>query len=127
MLLASVAWGISTGMMVPVPGRHRDVLGHGVLGLGTELVVSRTRGQVMGWLRIIGVLAMAVCVDGCARNWVRPGADGGDLARERFECQFEATKAVAAAETEAENSEAKRGEFESLCMEARGWSRSWGR
>jgi hypothetical protein len=81
----------------------------------------------MGWLRIIGLLAVAACVDGCARNWVRPGADAADLAREKFECQFEATKAVAAVETEAENAETKRGEFESLCMEARGWSRSWGR
>jgi hypothetical protein len=81
---------------------------------------------MMGWLRIIGVLTVAVCVDGCARNWVRGGADAADLARERLECQFEATKAVAAAETKAEHAEAKRGEFESLCMEAKGWSRSWG-
>jgi len=58
---------------------------------------------------------------------IRGGADVADLARERFECQFEATKAVAAAETQAENAEAKRGEFESLCMEAKGWSLSWGR
>jgi hypothetical protein len=72
-------------------------------------------------------LAVAVCVDGCARNRVRGGADAADLARERLECQFEATKAVAAAETQAENAEAKRGEFESLCMEAKGWSVSWGR
>jgi hypothetical protein len=89
-------------------------------------VVSCTRGRVMGWLRIISLLAVAVCVDGCARNWVRAGADGADLARERFECQFEAAKAVAAAETEAERAEAQRGEFESLCMQAKGWSRSWG-
>jgi hypothetical protein len=77
----------------------------------------------MGWLRIIGVLAVAVCLDGCARNWVRAGADGADLPRERFGCQFEATKAVGSAGTEADNAEAKRGEFESLCMEAKGWSR----
>ena len=70
------------------------------------VLVSRARGEVMGWLRIIGVLAVAVCVDGCARNWARPGADAADLAREKFECQFEATKAVVAAGTEAENAEA---------------------
>ena len=81
---------------------------------------------MMGWLRIIGVLVLAVCVDGCARNWARPGADAADLARDKFECQFEATKAVVAG-TEAENAEARRGEFESLCMEAKGCSRSWGR
>jgi hypothetical protein len=81
----------------------------------------------MGWLRIIGVLVVAACVDGCTRNWVRPGADAADLARERFECQFEAAKAVASAGTETEDVEAKRSEFESLCMEAKGWSRSWGR
>ena len=81
----------------------------------------------MGCLRIIGVVVVAICVNGCARNWARPGADAADLAREKFECQFEATKAVAAASMEAENAEARRGEFESLCMEAKGWSRSWGR
>jgi len=79
----------------------------------------------MGRLRIIGVVAVAVCVDGCARNWARTGADAADLARDKFECQFEASKAVGAAGTGAENAEAKRGEFESLCMEAKGWSRSW--
>jgi hypothetical protein len=31
------------------------------------------------------------------------------LAREKFECQFEATKAVAAARTEGQNAETKRG------------------
>ena len=81
----------------------------------------------MGWLRIIGVLVVAVGVDGCTRNWARPGADAADLAREKFECQFEATKAIATAETEGENAETKRGEFESLCMEAKGWSRPRGR
>ena len=80
-------------------------------------------GQVMRWLRIIGVLVAAVCVDGCTRNRARPGADAADLARERFECQFEAAKAVPAARTEAENAETKRDEFESICMEAKGWSR----
>jgi hypothetical protein len=79
----------------------------------------------MGWLRIIGVLAVAACLDGCARNWARPGADAADLAREKFECQFEASRAVGSAGTEADNTEAKRDEFESLCMQAKGWSRSW--
>jgi hypothetical protein len=71
------------------------------------------------WLRIIGVLVVAVCVHGCARNWARPNADVADLAREKFECQFEATKAVVAAGTEAEKAEARRGEFESLCWKQR--------
>ena len=78
---------------------------------------------VVGWLKIIGVLVVAVCVVGCARNWARPGAGAPDLARETFECQFEATKAIAAAGAEVENADARRGEFESLCMEAKGWSR----
>jgi hypothetical protein len=73
----------------------------------------------MGWLRIIGVLVVAVCVHGCARNWARPGADAPDLTREKFECQFEATKAVVAAGTQAENAEARRGEFESLAWKQR--------
>jgi len=34
MPLASLAWGISTGMMVPLAGRHCGVLDHGVFGLG---------------------------------------------------------------------------------------------
>ena len=60
----------------------------------------------MGWLRIIGVLVVAVCVHGCARNWARPNADVADLAREKFECQFEVTKAVVAAGTEPRRDEA---------------------
>src|SRR6516164_6273087 len=56
--------------------------------------MTRTRlacsGPSDGVLRIIGVLVVAVCTHGCARNWARPGADAADL-------QFEA---VAAAETE---------------------------
>ena len=60
----------------------------------------------MGWLRIIGVLVVAVCVHGCARNWARPNADAADLAREKFECQFEATKAIVAAGTEPRRDEA---------------------
>ena len=102
---------------------HRNDVGACPTG---ERGMGRFRGpmpRVMGWLRIIGVLAVAACVAGCARNWVRPGADGAALARERFECQFEAAKAVPAARTEAENAETKRDEFESICMEAKGWSR----
>jgi hypothetical protein len=59
----------------------------------------------------------------CARTWMRPGADAADLEREKFECQFEASKAIASAGTAAE---VKRDELDSLCMEAKGWSRSWG-
>ena len=81
----------------------------------------------MDRLRIIGVLTVAACVGGCARTWVRPGADAADLDREKVECQFEASKTVASAETEGSVAETKRNELESLCMEARGWSRSWGR
>ena len=121
MLLASVAWGISTGMMVPGTPPRR--VGSRRARFGYRVGSVACWGQMMGWLRIIGVLAVAACVAGCARNWVRPGADGAALARERFECQFEAAKAVAAGETDPENGEAKRGEFESIFMEARGWSR----
>jgi hypothetical protein len=78
----------------------------------------------MDRLRIIGVVAVAACVGSCARTWIRPGADAADLDREKFECQFEASKTIASAGTVAE---AKRDELESLCMEAKGWSRSWGR
>jgi hypothetical protein len=78
----------------------------------------------MGRLRIIGVVALAACVGSCARTWSRPGADAADLEREKFECQLEASKAIASAGTAAE---AKRDELESLCMEAKGWSRSWAR
>ena len=62
----------------------------------------------MGRLRIIGVVAVAACVGSCARTWSRPGADAADLEREKFECQFEASKAIASAGTAAE---AKRDEL----------------
>jgi hypothetical protein len=81
----------------------------------------------MDRLGIIGILTVAACVGSCTRTWVRPGADAADLERDKFECQFEASKAVASSGTDAGVAEAKRGEFESLCMEARGWSRSWPR
>jgi hypothetical protein len=77
----------------------------------------------MDRLRIMGVVAVAVCVGSCARTWDRPGADAADLGREKFECQFEASKTVASAGTQAPVAEAKRDELESLCMEAKGWSR----
>jgi hypothetical protein len=94
---------------------------------GVRLVVSRARGPTMYRLRIIGVVAVAACVGGCARTWVRTGAEAADLDREKFECQFEATKIVTSAGTEGAVAEARRGELESLCMEAKGWSLSWGR
>jgi hypothetical protein len=75
-------------------------------------------------LRIIGVVVVAACIGGCARTWVRPGADAVDLEREKFECQFEASKAVASAGMEAAVAEARRDELESICMQAKGWSRS---
>jgi hypothetical protein len=81
----------------------------------------------MDQMRIVGIVVVAACVGSCARAWVRPGADTADLDREKFECQFEASKTVASAGMEAAAAEAKRGELESLCMEAKGWSRSWGR
>jgi hypothetical protein len=76
---------------------------------------------------IIGILTVAACVSSCTRTWVRPGADAADLERDKLECQFEASKAVASNGTDAGVAEARRGEFESLCMEAKGWSRSWPR
>jgi hypothetical protein len=75
-------------------------------------------------LRTIGVVAVAACVGSCARSWGRPGADAADLDREKFECQFEASKAGAADGTPTEIAKAKRDELERLCMEAKGWSRS---
>jgi hypothetical protein len=84
-------------------------------------------GPTMSRLSIIGVVAVAACVGSCARTWSRPGADAADLEREKFECQFEASKANVSAEAQAPVSEAKRDELEGLCMEANGWSRSWGR
>jgi len=58
MPLASLAWGISTGMMVPLAGRHCGVLDHGVFGLG------------------MGGVAYSGPGDGLAKNHRRIG-DGG--------------------------------------------------
>jgi hypothetical protein len=74
-------------------------------------------------LRVIGILAAAVCVAGCAQSWIRTGADSADLDREKFECQFEASKTVASARMEGATAEIKRAELETLCMQAKGWSR----
>jgi hypothetical protein len=60
----------------------------------------------MSRLSIIGVVAVAACVGSCARTWSRPGADAADLEREKFECQFEASKANVSAEAQAPVSEA---------------------
>jgi hypothetical protein len=81
-------------------------------------------GPAMDRLGIVGILMVAACIGSCTRMWVRPGADAADLAREKFECQFEASKAVASSGTDAGVAESRRVEFESLCMEAKGWSRS---
>jgi len=77
----------------------------------------------MDRLWIIGVLAVAGCVAGCTRSWVRPGADSADLDREKFECQFEASKTIVASGMEGAAADQKRAELESLCMQAKGWSR----
>jgi hypothetical protein len=74
-------------------------------------------------LWIIGVLAVTACVAGCATTWSRPGAESPDLNRENTECQFEASKLVASAGMEGALAEQKRVELESLCMQAKGWSR----
>jgi hypothetical protein len=55
------------------------------------------------------------------------GQRAADLDREKFKCQFEASKTIASAGTVAPVAEAKRDELESLCMGAKGCSRSWGR
>jgi hypothetical protein len=72
---------------------------------------------------MIGVLAVAACVAGCATARVRPDAEGADLKRENVECQFEASKLTASAGLEGVDAERKRAELEALCMEAKGWSR----
>jgi hypothetical protein len=90
------------------------------------LAVLRARGA-MGRLRIISVVTMAALVAGCTRTWVRAGADAADLDRDKFECQFEASKTIASSATDAAVAETRRNELESLCMVAKGWSRSWGR
>jgi hypothetical protein len=33
-------------------------------------------------------------VGSCTRTWIRAGADSADLEREKFECQFEASKSL---------------------------------
>jgi hypothetical protein len=88
---------------------------------------SSHAGPRMDRLKIVGVVVVAACVSSCARTWSRPGADAADLDREKFECQFEASKTVASAGTQGPEAEARRDELEGLCMEAKGWSRSWGR
>jgi len=84
----------------------------------------------LGRLRImIGVLAVAVCVAGCATTWVRPDGESSDqgrdndLRRDNVECQFEASKLTSSAGMEGVAAEQKRAELEALCMQARGWSR----
>ena len=72
---------------------------------------------------MIGALAVAACVSGCATAWVRPDAESVDLNRENVECQFEASKLTASAGLEGVAAEQKRAELEALCMEAKGWSR----
>lgn len=72
---------------------------------------------------MIGVSAAAACVAGCATAWVRPGAESVDLNRENIECQFEASKLTTSAGMEGVAAERKRAELESLCMQAKGWSR----
>jgi hypothetical protein len=72
---------------------------------------------------MIGVLAVAACVAGCATAWVRPDAEGADLNRENVECQFEASKLTISAGLDGMAAERKRAELEALCMEAKGWSR----
>jgi hypothetical protein len=98
------------------------------MGTGHSPAAGMGRFRLTCWdrLKIIGIVAVAACVGSCARTWIRPGADAADLEREKFECQFEASKIVGSAGTEAPVA-GKRDELEGLCMEAKGWSRSWGR
>jgi hypothetical protein len=78
---------------------------------------------------IIGVLAVAACVAGCATTWVRPGGESSDLGRDNdlgrddVECQFEASKLTSSAGMEGVAAEQKRAELETLCMQAKGWTR----
>jgi hypothetical protein len=78
---------------------------------------------------MIGVLAVAVCVAGCATTWVRPDGESSDqgrdndLRRDNVECQFEASKLTSSAGMEGVAAEQKQAELEALCMQARGWSR----
>jgi hypothetical protein len=78
----------------------------------------------MDRLRIISVVTMAALLGSCARTWVRAGADAADLERDKFECQFEASKTIASSGTDAAVAETTRNELEGLCMAAKGWSRS---
>jgi 5-methylcytosine-specific restriction endonuclease McrA len=85
----------------------------------------------LGRLRImIGILAVAACLAGCATTYVRPGDESSDdlgrdndLRRDNVECQFEASKLTSSAGMEGVAAEQKRAELEALCMQARGWSR----
>jgi hypothetical protein len=72
---------------------------------------------------MIGALAVAASVAGCATAWVRPDAESVDPNRENVECQFEASKLTASAGLEGVAAEQRRAELEVLCMEAKGWSR----
>ena len=72
---------------------------------------------------LIGVWAAAAGVASCATAWVRPGAESVDLNRENIKCQFEASKLTTSARMEGAAAEGKRAELESLCMQAKGWSR----
>jgi hypothetical protein len=78
---------------------------------------------------MIGALAVATSVAGCATTWVRPGGESSDLGhdhelgRDDVECQFEASKLTSSAGMEGAAAEQKRAELEALCMQARGWSR----
>jgi hypothetical protein len=71
---------------------------------------------------MIGVVALAGCIAGCAQtSWVRSNATTVDLEREKFECQYEALKVTASARMGAAD-ESKRNEFEANCMQVKGWS-----
>jgi hypothetical protein len=73
------------------------------------------QGPVMDRPRMmIGALAVAACVAGCATAWVRPDAESVDLNRENVECQFEASKLTASARLEGVAAERKRAELEAL-------------
>ena len=75
---------------------------------------------------MIGALAVATSVAGCATTWVRPGGESSDLGhdnelgRDDVECQFEASKPTSSAGMEGAAAEQKRAELEALCMQARG-------
>jgi hypothetical protein len=81
------------------------------------------QGPMVDRLRMIGVSVAAACVASCGTAWVRPGAESVELNRENIECQFEASKLTTSAGMEGVAAEGKRAELESLCMQAKGWSR----